>query len=105
MSELDQKFEEMLEDLKQKRDEIRVQLHLASKEVKEEWDELEEKMEDFSGKAKQFASDAKLKETGSGLGDALGSLGHELPGGGEVSRKVVGGPHLDDGDAHGARVT
>jgi hypothetical protein len=89
MSEIDQKFEEMLEDLKQKRDEIRVQLHLASKEVKEEWDELEEKMEEFSGKAKQFASDAKLKETGSGLGDALGKLGHELKLGYERVRDAI----------------
>ncbi len=89
MSEIDQKFEEMLEDLKQKRDEIRVQLHLASKEVKEEWEELEEKMEEFSGKAKQFASDAKLKETGSGLGDALGKLGHELKLGYERVRDAI----------------
>ena len=78
MSEIDQKVEEMLEDLKQRRDEIRVQLHLASKEAREEWDELEEKMEEFSGKAKQFAADARLKETGAGLGEALGKLGHEL---------------------------
>lgn len=35
-------------------------------------------MEDFSGKAKQFANNAKLKETGEGLGDALGKVGHEL---------------------------
>lgn len=68
----------LLEELKQKRDELRVRMHLASKEIKEEWEELEEKMEDFSGKAKQFANDAKLKETGEGLGDALGKVGHEL---------------------------
>ena len=71
-------FDELLEELKQKRDELRVQVHLASKEIKDEWEELEEKMEEFSGKAKQFADDAKLKETGSGLGDALGHLGQEL---------------------------
>ena len=71
-------FDEMLAELKQKRDELRVQMNLASREVKEEWDELEEKMEEFSSKAKQFADDAKLREPGSGMGDALGSLGHEL---------------------------
>ena len=89
MAEIDQKVEEMLEDLKQKRDEIRVQLHLASKEVKEEWEELEEKMDEFSGKAKQFASDAKLKETGSGLGEALDNLGHELKLGYERIRDAI----------------
>ena len=51
-------FDDMIDELKQKRDELRVQMHLASKEVKDEWNELEEKMEDFSGKAKQFSSDA-----------------------------------------------
>ncbi len=71
-------IDEILEDLKQKRDELRVQINLASKEVKDEWEELEEKMEDFSGKARQFADDAKLKETGAGIGDALGKLGSEL---------------------------
>ncbi len=71
-------IDEILEDLKQKRDELRVQINLASKEVKDEWEELEEKMEDFSGKARQFAGDAKLKETGAGIGEALGQLGSEL---------------------------
>ncbi len=71
-------IDEILEELKQKRDELRVQIHLASKEVKDEWEELEEKMEDFSGKARQFADDAKLKETGAGIGDALSQLGSEL---------------------------
>ncbi len=74
MAEID----EIIEELKQKRDEIRVQINLASKEVKDEWEELEEKMEDFSGKAKQFADDAELKKTGAGIGDALGQLGSEL---------------------------
>ena len=89
MSEIDQKVEEMLDELKQKRDELRVQMHLASKEIKEEWDELEEKMEDFSGKAKQFADDARIKETGSGLGDALGHLGQELKLGYERIRDAI----------------
>jgi cytochrome c556 len=71
-------IDDILAELKQKRDELRVQMHLASKEIKEEWDELEEKMQDFSGKAKQFADDAKLQETGAGLGDALKKLGHEI---------------------------
>jgi uncharacterized coiled-coil DUF342 family protein len=71
-------IDDLLDELKQKRDELRVQIHLASKEVKDEWDGLEKKMEDFSGKAKQFADDAEFKKTGTGLGDALGQLGQEL---------------------------
>ncbi len=71
-------FDDMIGELKQKRDELRLQMHLASKEIKDEWEELEEKMEEFSRKAKQFSEDAKLKETGAGIGDALGKLGSEL---------------------------
>jgi len=79
----------LLEELKQKRDELRVQVHLASKDIRDEWEELEEKMDDFSGKAKRFADDAKLKETGEGLGEALGKLGHELKLGYERLRKAM----------------
>jgi hypothetical protein len=67
MSDLD----DLIEDLKQQRDELRLQVHLASKEAKDEWDELEEKME-------QFTANAKLDETSADVGKALGQLGHEL---------------------------
>lgn len=83
-------FDEMLEELKQKRDELRLQMHLASKEIEDEWEELEEKMDDFSRKAKQFANDAKLKETGSGIGKALGKLGSELKHGYARIRDALG---------------
>lgn len=71
-------FDELIQELKQRRDELRVKVNLASKEIRDEWDELEEKLDDFSGKAKRFADDAKLKETGEGLGEALTNVGHEL---------------------------
>ena len=71
-------FDDIIEELKQKRDELRVQVHLASKEIKDEWEDLEQKMEELSGKTRQFSDDAKLKETGEGIGDALGQLGSEL---------------------------
>ena len=80
---------DLIRELKQKRDELRVQVHLASKDIKDEWEDLEEKMEDFSGKAKRFADDAKLKETGEGLGEALTKLGHELKLGYERLRKAI----------------
>lgn len=64
-------FDDLMDELKQKRDELRVQMNLASRELKEEWEELEEKMEDFSRRA-------RLRETGAGVGDALGQLGSEI---------------------------
>ena len=82
-------FDEMLEELKQKRDELRVQINLASREIKDEWEDLEEKMEDFSEKARDFADDAGLKETGEGLGKALGQVGQELKRGYERIRNAI----------------
>lgn len=78
MSELD----DLVEQLKRKRDELRVQVHLASKEVQDEWEELEGKMEHFS-------ATARVGETGEGIGDALGQLGHELKLGYERIKEAV----------------
>ncbi len=78
MSEID----DIIADLKQKRDELVVQMHLASKEAKDEWEELEEKLEDFTARA-------KLGETGEGVGKALGQLGNELKLGYERILKAV----------------
>jgi vacuolar-type H+-ATPase subunit D/Vma8 len=64
-------FDDLVADLKQKRDELRLQIHLASKEVQDEWEELEEKMQDFSSRA-------DLGKTTEGIGDALGKVGQEL---------------------------
>jgi len=71
-------YDDIIEELKQKRDELRVQVHLASKEIKDEWEDLEQKMEELSVKTRQFSDDAQLKETGEGIGEALGQLGSEL---------------------------
>ena len=75
-------YDELIEDLKQKRDEIRVQIHLASKEVQEEWEELE-------GKVSRIASRADLDKTGEGLGEAFSKLGEELKLGYERVRKAL----------------
>lgn len=64
-------FDDLLDDLKQKRDELRVKMHLASKDLQDEWDEVEQKWE-------RFSSRADLGATGEGLEDALSQLGHEL---------------------------
>ena len=75
-------FDELIADLKQKRDELRVQMHLASKEVQDEWEELEAKMNDFAAKA-------ELDKTGEGLGEAFRGLGQELKQGYERIRDAI----------------
>lgn len=64
-------FDDLLDDLKQKRDELRVKMHLASKDLQDEWDEFEEKWERFSNRA-------DLGATGEGLEEAFEKLGHEI---------------------------
>ena len=64
MSDID----DLIEDLKRRRDELRVQINLASKEVQDEWRELEVKMKDFRARA-------ELDKTGEGIGDAMAQLG------------------------------
>ncbi len=64
-------LDDLVKQLKQKRDELGVQANLASRQIMDEWRELDDKMEDFLAKA-------KLGETGEGMGSALGQLGHEL---------------------------
>ena len=71
-------FDELIEELKQKRDELRVQMNLASREAKDDWEELEARMEEFTAKARRFAEDVKVKETSEGVGEALGQLGAEI---------------------------
>ena len=75
-------FDDIIADLKQKRDELRVQIHLASKDVQDEWEELE-------GKMHEFASRAELDKTGEGLSDAFKNLGNELMRGYERIRDAV----------------
>lgn len=75
-------LEKMMADLKQKRDELRLQMHLASKEAKEEWNELDEKLARFSEKA-------GLHRTGDDVGKALSQLGSELKRGYERLSKAV----------------
>lgn len=75
-------FDDLIEELKQKRDELRVRMHLASKEIQDDWDELEEKME-------HFVSRAQLGETGEGVGKALEQVGHELKLGYERVRDAI----------------
>jgi len=75
-------FDDLIADLKQKRDELRLQIHLASREAQEEWNELEEKMQDFSARA-------ELGKTSEGLGEAFGKLGQEIRQGYRRIRKAI----------------
>ena len=72
-------FAKMAEILRKERDELGVKVHLAGMEVRDEWQELEEKWEQFSSNSKNF-----YKEVEPALGNiqaALNLLGEELKAG------------------------
>ena len=60
--------EDWLDQMKRKRDEIKLQLHLAGKEAEEEWDEL---MSDWD----RFMRSAQLEKSAEEVGEAAKELG------------------------------
>lgn len=63
--------EDWVEKLKQTRDEMKLQLHLASKEAEDEWDEL-------VGEWDKFARKAQLEQSADEVGQAARDLGLKL---------------------------
>ncbi len=71
-----------VEDLKHLRDELRLQMHLGSMELQDEWEELEKKWTEFT-------REAELQRTSKGVGSALESVGDELMKGYERLKKAL----------------
>ncbi|WP_198243064.1 hypothetical protein [methane-oxidizing endosymbiont of Gigantopelta aegis] len=74
--DIKKEFEEIAEKLKQERDELKVQLHLASMEVKEEWEKAEKKWEKVADVIEDVADDTK--ETAEDVIEAAKVIGDEL---------------------------
>ena len=66
----------LLENLRQQRDELKVQIHLANMEVHDEWQDLERKWEHFKGKVKQLKDVAD--DSAEDVGETLLDLAHEV---------------------------
>ena len=54
----DEKSNELWEQLKTQRDELRVRMHLGRADLKDEWDEMEEKWESVQDKFEDFLEDS-----------------------------------------------
>ncbi len=80
MTEWNEQIEEMIESLKQQRDELRVNMHLASMEAKEQWETIEKKWERWLAASKAQAKplrevmEQSAKEVGSALDQVLEEL-------------------------------
>lgn len=75
-------IDKVIAELKQKRDELALQIHLGSKEAQDEWAELEKKWEEFS-------AEAKLEKSAGDIGDAVSALGGELKSAYDRIRKAM----------------
>jgi len=76
MSDERKKLDELMAELRQHRDELRVQMHLAKQEAKEEWGEVERK---FDMLERKFS--AAKSEAGDAAGDVFAAarlLGEEV---------------------------
>lgn len=85
LSEDYQKIKDSLEtsmaELKQKREELALQIKLGSMEAREEWEKLEHKMKKMDRHWHQFQVEAGLSDSAEKVGDAMKSLGAELKSG------------------------
>lgn len=64
-------FARHIEDLKRIRDEVKLKIHLGSKEVQDEWSEIEQRWTDFESRA-------ELDKSAQDVNDAVKILASEL---------------------------
>jgi hypothetical protein len=76
MSTVNEKLQEVASELGQARDELRVEVKLASAEIRDEWEELEKQWGRFSQQMKRAGHEAA--ESGEDIGAAVSLLGEEL---------------------------
>ncbi len=85
MNDLKSTIDETIEILKQERDELRVQAHLAKAELKEEWENIEERLKTLYAKRDELAGAAS--EVAEDVGSAASLLVDEIKAGFERLRK------------------
>lgn len=75
-------MQKFTEDLKRLRDEVKLKIHLGSKEAQSEWADLEKRWKAFSEKA-------ELNRTAGELGATVKQLGSDLKSAYERIRKAI----------------
>jgi hypothetical protein len=87
MGDLREELHELAGELRQSRDELRVEMALAKAEIRDDWDELEKQWHRFSQQMKGAGHEAT--EASDDVGDALANLGGELKKGYQRIRKAL----------------
>jgi hypothetical protein len=78
---------ELIESLERVRDELKLKVHLATADARDEWEELEKKLGHLRGKASSIGRVAG--DAAEDVGQAVELLGNELKRGYERLRKMV----------------
>jgi len=85
MNDVKKRIEEMLSELRQERDELKVKLQLAKMDAGDEWEKLEAQLEKLDDKAKELGSAAA--DASQDIGAAAKLLGEEIANGFKKFRK------------------
>lgn len=64
-------FDALLQEIKTRRDELRLQLHLGSKEAEDEWEEMQ-------GEWDKFLSSTNFEQTAEEVGESARQLGLKM---------------------------
>lgn len=85
MNDVKNHIEEMLNELQQERDELKVKLRLAKMQAGDEWEKLEDQLEKLEAKTKELRNAAS--DASQGIGAAAKLLGEEIANGFNKIRK------------------
>lgn len=80
-------LDELVESLERLRDELKLKVHLATSDARDEWEELEKKLGHLRAKATSIGRVAE--DAAEDVGEAVELLGKELKRGYERLRKMV----------------
>jgi len=87
MTESLRDIDALIDGLKQQRDAIKVQLHLAKAEAKQEWEEMEQKLEHLRAKAKVVGNETQ--DASQDVFEAAKLLAEEIKRGYDRIRKML----------------
>lgn len=87
MTDIDDRLAALKKDLKQARDELRVQMHLAKADARDEWENLEKKWDEFEGRMDKVEDAAE--DAAKDVGQAASALGEELKAGYQRIRDAI----------------
>ena len=80
-------LDKLADDLKQLREEVELQMHLASADARDQFTEIEKKWESFRARAEVVGK--ATEETAADVGDAVTALGEEIKRGYEKIRSLI----------------